>query len=510
MDSTNAPIIESCQTLFEYLSNGKSTLSINETKQFLSKNGFLQDDPRWTECYQKIFSNDSIDEKTFENIFSKRRLELSKAIYQDLIVPEFGDFCEELSKIFDEVKVIKDGNVADYIPQLSRVNPDLFGYSVCTIDGQRYNKGDFKEGFCIQSCSKAITYAIAMETCGEEYINKHVDKEPSGQAFNAIVFTYQKLPYNPMVNAGAIMTCSLVERDTDPSTRFENVLKWWKRAAGGFKPGFDNAVYLSEKLTADKNFAVAHLMKANNVFPEGTNIVSVLEFYFQCCSIEMNCNSMAVVASTLANGGVCPLTGERVFSAKTTRDVLSLMFSCGMYDYSGQFAFTIGLPAKSGVSGAILLVVPGVCGMCIWSPRLDKWGNSVKGIEFCKLLVKKFNFHNFDNLSYYDDKKVDPRKIKKYAKHKAVVEFLDACNENDMNAVKRMILSGIDVNESDYDKRTGLHVTCSEGHFELTKFLLENGANPKSKDRWDQTPLDNAIQYKYDKIVELINSFIDK
>jgi glutaminase len=213
------------------------------------------------------------------------------------------------------------------------------------------------------------------------------------------MLTPAKIPYNPMINSGAIMTASMVGRTLAPAERFESMLSWWKRLGGGFKPGFDNSTYLSEKGTADMNFAMAHLMKSVGSFPEGINISEALDFYFQNCSIQMNTNSLAVVAATFANGGVCPLTHERVLTSETTRNTLSLMFSCGMYDYSGQFAFKVGLPAKSGVSGAILFVIPGICGIAIWSPRLDSHGNSVRGIEFCEKLVENFSFHNFDIFS---------------------------------------------------------------------------------------------------------------
>mgnify|MGYP000458706242 CR=1 FL=1 len=230
--------------------------------------------------------------------------------------------------------------------------------------------------------------------------------------------------------------------------------------------------------------------------------MDVLEFYFQCCSIEMNCNSLALVAATLANGGIAPLTGERIFSTRTTRDVLSMMFSCGMYDYSGQFAFTVGLPAKSGVSGAIMLVVPGVCGMCIWSPRLDKYGNSIKGIEFCKKLVSQFNFHIFDSLSYFNNK-TDPRRPRKNSKSYLVVDFLNACYENDINTIKKLLHSGIDVNCKDYDSRTGLHIASSEGCYEVVELLLASGANKNLLDRWKHTPIDDAIYYNHHNIVRL-------
>ena len=264
--------------------------------------------------------------------------------------------------------------------RLGQVNPEQFALSVCTIDGQRCHFGEFNEWFCVQSCSMVVTYGIALENHGEDFVHEHVDREPSGQAFNSITLTPDGLPYNPLVNTGAIMTCSLVDMKSNASERFDNVMNWYKRLCGGLvKPGFSNSIYLSERETADRNFAMAYLMRGGDCFPEGTDIVHVLEFYFQCCSIEMTADSLAVVAATLANGGVCPLTSERVFASSVVRACLSLMYSCGMYDYSGQFAFRCGIPAKSGVSGCIMLVVPGVCGICTWSPRLDKFGNSARG-----------------------------------------------------------------------------------------------------------------------------------
>ena len=129
-------------------------------------------------------------------------------------------------------------------------------------------------------------------------------------------------------------------------------------------------------------------------FPENTEINDILEFYFQCCSIELNCYSLSIVASTFANGGICPITNEKVLEPETVRHCLSLMYSCGMYDYSGEFAFTIGLPAKSGVAGAIMIVIPGIMGICVWSPNLDSHGNSVRGVDFCKQLCEIFNFNH--------------------------------------------------------------------------------------------------------------------
>ena len=179
-----------------------------------------------------------------------------------------------------------------------------------------------------------------------------------------------------MANVGFEGSEALADTMAD---RFDYVLQRWGQAAGGTMPGFSNPTYLSERKTADRNFALGYFMREKGAFPEGTDLVETLEFYFQCCSLELTAEAMSVVAATLANGGVCPLTGERVFQSGTVRKCLSLMSSCGMYDFSGEWAFRVGLPAKSGVSGVIMIVVPNVMGLVCWSPRLDENGNSVRG-----------------------------------------------------------------------------------------------------------------------------------
>lgn len=507
MDTNKSPKNNS---IFSIFTQGKETISPIEVRSFLNKNGFLSDDPRWSAIYESLNMIEKLDEPTFDLLFKLRMNDLTRAVHQELIIPQFTEFIEEITKIFEQCRSNKSGKNASYIPQLVRVDPEKYGLGVCSIDGQRFNIGNWNEDFCVQSVSKPITYAIALESSGDEEVHKYVDKEPSGQAFNSMALSQDDLPYNPMINAGAIMTCSLIEKGANQSERFDSVLNWWKRLAGGFKPGFSNSVYLSERLTADRNFALAYLMKSRGGFPQGTDLISTLEFYFQCCSIELNCNSLAVVAGTLANGGVCPLTHERVLSTSTTKSVLSLMFSCGMYDYSGQFAFSVGVPCKSGVSGNIMIVIPGCCGLAIWSPKLDKYGNSARGIDFCQALVSRFNFHNFDNLTNNDTAtKIDPRKDKKTSKQQIVTEFLFACMENDLHTVRRMTLAGVDVNIMDYDKRTGIHIAASEGHFELVKFLLEHGANPLIQDRWSNNAINDAERHKHPGIVEILKNFTD-
>ncbi|XP_010777067.1 glutaminase kidney isoform, mitochondrial [Notothenia coriiceps] len=248
-------------------------------------------------------------------------------------------------------------------------------------------------------------------------------------------------------------------------------------------------------------------MERPECFPEGTDMTSILDFYFQLCSIEVTCESASVMAATLANGGFCPITGERVLSPEAVRDTLSLMHSCGMYDFSGQFAFHVGLPAKSGVAGGILLVVPNVMGIMCWSPPLDKLGNSVRGIQFCTDLVSLFNFHNYDNLRHFA-KKLDPRREGGDQRVKSVINLLFAAYTGDVSALRRFALSSMDMEQRDYDSRTALHVAAAEGHGEVVRFLLEGcKVNPVPKDRWGNTPQDEAVHFGHHDVVTILRDY---
>ena len=352
---------------------------------------------------------------------------LQQIFQRKLIIPKFTEFTNHIKTIYESTLECKDGHNADYIPQLARVNPEQYGISVCTIDGQRFNVGDTKVDFSVQSCCKPINYGIALEDLDEYYVHTYVGREPSGQAFNELLLNKKGKPHNPLINSGAIMTTSLIQNKSPLSDRFEYIMNKWTDLSGGlYKVGFSNPVYLSEKNTADRNFALAYFMKEINEtkkvgFPENTNINETLELYFQSCSIEVNTEILSIVASTLANGGINPFTGKRIFSTKTVQNMLSMMLMCGMYDYSGEFAFKIGIPAKSGVAGAIMIVVPNVMGIVTWSPRLDSIGNSARGIEFCKEFGKLFSFHIFDTgednekinplLNYYNSTKMNMFKV---------------------------------------------------------------------------------------------------
>jgi len=217
-------------------------------------------------------------------------------------------------------------------------------------------------------------------------------------------------------------------------------------------------------------------------------------------------DTMAVVAATLANAGVCPLTGERVFQPGTVQRCLSLMYSCGMYNFSGEWAFRIGLPAKSGVSGVVLVVVPGVTGLCVWSPRLDALGNSVRGVAFCRELVRVFNFHSYDNPVGGAHDKRDPRNDAARRQRNLLVDLCWAASEGDLDGIRRLRVEGAALGGADYDGRTALHLAASEGRAAVVAYLLRHGVDRAPVDRWGNTPLDDARRAGHDAVLELLEA----
>jgi len=504
---------KAADSLFRMLDQeGKNSIDPDKFLRQLSGTGILKDDPRLQELLnssqfkQQTSRKNQIAKTEFNEILKQNAL-VKKSLSKNLVIPDFEAFCQQIQDIFLDTQRNKGGKLADYIPQLARVNPEQFAISICTVDGQRYSIGDSNTNFCLQSSCKPINYCLALEELGEIKVHTHVGREPSGQSFNELALNLKGLPHNPMINAGAMMSCSLIENKNNIADRFDKVNKTWQALCGGKRMSFNNSVYLSERQTADRNFALAYFMREKNAFPENTNLTETLEFYFQCCSIESSTYDLSVAAATLANAGINPLTGGAIFKSSTVQNCLSLMLSCGMYDFSSEFAFKIGLPAKSGVSGALMLVIPNLMGISIWSPRLDEVGNSVRGVEFCERLVKHFSFHQYDSLIGHSTK-VNPRKKENELMALKVMELIRSASHGDLDEILRLEAEGVNPNISDYDGRTPLHLAACENQIEVIKHLLKKNVNLSPKDRWGNTPLDDAKKFKNKDIAALLNKAI--
>lgn len=287
------------------------------------------------------------------------------------------------------------GTVADYIPELATVDPDRLGISLATVDGAVYGTGDTEAAFTIQSISKPFVYALALADRGVEQVLAQVDVEPSGEAFNELSLEKASgRPLNPMINAGALTTHTLVgEPGSDRPTRLGRILDGLSAFAGR-RLEVDDATYRSEAATAFRNYAIANMLRSHETIlddPEG-----VVEDYTWQCSVLVTTSDLAMMAATLANGGVNPLTEVEVVGERVVRQVLSVMATCGMYDSAGDWISTVGFPAKSAVSGAILGSLPGQLGIAAFSPRLDRHGTSVRGVEVCRRLSDDMGLHMMD------------------------------------------------------------------------------------------------------------------
>ncbi|NCC26684.1 MAG: glutaminase A [Gammaproteobacteria bacterium] len=305
---------------------------------------------------------------------------------------QFSPVQRYLDRIHEELLDLNDGTVADYIPELTRADPSWLGIAMVTVDGHVYQVGDAHRSFTIQSISKAITYGLALEDRGLDRVLSKVGVEPSGEAFNSISLEPGTgRPMNPMINAGAIATTGLIKGKPE-ATPMQRILETFERYTG--RPmEVDETLYRSESDTGHRNRAIAHLLFGHGILDRTPE--EVVDLYFRQCSILVTARDLAMIGACLANNGVNPVTGVVALQSRYVEKVLSVMSTCGMYDFSGGWIFNVGMPAKSGVGGGITAVLPGQFGLGVFSPRLDAKGNSVRGIEACKRLSQDFSLHLF-------------------------------------------------------------------------------------------------------------------
>ena len=281
------------------------------------------------------------------------------------------------------------GAPADYIPELTNADPAHFGIAAATIDGHVYEIGDSAVPFTIQSVSKAFVFGLALEVLGETEVEACVGVEPSGEAFNSIRLNAKNQPFNQMVNAGAIACSGLIYK-VRQADAFNEIHTMLGRFAG--RPlAIDEAVYHSECATGDRNRAIGWMLRNYGIVKD--DVDAVLDTYFRQCAVLVTARDLSVMAATLANGGVNPLTGVRVLSPVSVARTLSVMTSSGMYDYAGEWIYRVGMPAKSGVGGGIIAALPSQLGLGTFSPLLDEHGNSARGLRACEALSAHFDLH---------------------------------------------------------------------------------------------------------------------
>lgn len=302
------------------------------------------------------------------------------------------------ASLFDEIikrclPFADEGHIASYIPALAMANKTTLGIVLMDLAGQVFESGAVSAQFTMQSISKAISLLLALEESGAEHVFKVVGMEPTGDAFNSIIkLEYSNLskPFNPFINAGAIAVCNLISGNS-PEERFAKILNFTRKISSNPLLDFDHTVYLSEKATGHRNRSMGYFLKDIGLL-QG-DVEDTLDVYFKQCAIKVNCKDLAAIGAVLANNGLIPGTGERVIQANHCRIVNMLMITCGLYNGSGEFAIKVGLPAKSGVSGGILVSVPRKCGIGVFGPALDDKGNSLAGIKMLEALSDTLKLH---------------------------------------------------------------------------------------------------------------------
>lgn len=301
-----------------------------------------------------------------------------------------GQVCSGLHARFAD---LTEGAPASYIPELANVDPDWFAIAAVGIGGKEKLVGDHDQRFTIQSISKLLLYGLALETHGRSAVLERVGVAPTGDPFNAIELEAgsHRAP-NPMVNAGAIAITDMVD-GAELEDRIATVDSLFERYLGR-GPEIDAAVYTSEVATGHRNRAIAYLLLDRGIVDD--RVDETLDLYFKQCSVLVTARDLAVIGATIANNGVHPVTGTQVVAPGVARDMLTVALTCGMYDYAGEWAYTVGIPAKSGVGGGLLGIVPGVGGLAVFSPRLDEHGNSVRGLRVFEEMSHEFHMHLFD------------------------------------------------------------------------------------------------------------------
>ncbi len=304
-----------------------------------------------------------------------------------------SDLQQALRDALARTAELRDGAVADYIPRLAEADPEQYGIAACTVGGEIAEVGDSAARFSLQSTSKPFAYAGALQRLGRDAVCDKIGVEPTGRSFDSIVRleTGTHRPHNPMINAGAIAVSGLLAAATDDAPIATMLRSFGQFAAAELH--VDSATYLSERDTGDQNRAIAYLLRYHGVID--VDVAAALDLYFQQCAILVTCRELAVMAATLADGGHNPVSGEQVVTPEVARDVVAVMSTCGLYDGAGAFLHDVGLPAKSGVSGAIFAVVPGRMGLAAWSPRLDARGNPVRGVAALRELSTSMGLHIF-------------------------------------------------------------------------------------------------------------------
>ncbi|CAK6980787.1 LOW QUALITY PROTEIN: glutaminase liver isoform%2C mitochondrial [Scomber scombrus] len=493
-----------------FASDGR--INVNQFFEAIWSSGLHRSDPRLRECFFHLRklqdAEGTVDRNTFHRCVTGFVSLILKALQGRFVIPDFSTFTEETQKLFSRCRQLSSVQEKEK----ESMDSTKWGVSICTVDGQRLSLGDWAGSLVLGEVSWPLVYGVAVDLLGSDLVHRYVGVEEYSRHDSPFTLTKTGIPHSPLTETGAIVTTSLLQLAgrlcAEEEEKYDSVLNVIRRLCNKEHANLNCTSYQSSRKASVRLHALSFYLQEKKCFPEKTDINAALDLMLQCSSTEVTCESGAAMAASLANGGLCPLSGDQVLSPATTRSMLSMMQVAGMKDYSTTFHYKTSVPAVSSSHGSLLAVVPGVLGLMAFSPELDACGNPWRAVHFCQELISTFQLHSFDIRTPF-------RQVLAYRQWKAesegyqIMNVLLAAFKGDVQSLRRYFLSGVDVNAVDYDGRSALHVAAAEGHTDVICFLLENtGANPALKDRWGSSPLQEARRHNKEAAVQLLQGNI--
>ncbi|XP_029909427.1 glutaminase liver isoform, mitochondrial [Myripristis murdjan] len=489
-----------------FASDGR--ININQFFEAVWSSGLHRSDPRLRECFFHLRklqdAEGTVDRTSFHRCITGFVSLILKALQGRFVIPDFSTFTEETQKLFSRCRQLSSVQEKEK----EGVDSAKWGVSICTVDGQRLSLGDCAGSLVLGEVSWPLVYGVAVDLLGSDFVHRYVGMEEFSKYDSPFSLTKTGIPHSPLTETGAIVTTSLLQLAgrlcAEEEEKYDSVLNVIRRLCNKEHANLNCTSYQSSRKASVRLHALSFYLQEKKCFPEKADINAALDLMLQCSSTEVTCESGAAMAASLANGGLCPLSGDQVLSPVAVRSMLSMMQVAGMKDYSTAFHYKTSIPAMSSSHGALLAVVPGVLGLMAFSPELDASGNPWRAVHFCQELISTFQLHSFDIRTPF-------RQVLAYRQWKAesegyqIMNVLLAAFKGDIQSLRRYFLSGVDVNAVDYDGRSALHVAAAEGHTEVIRFLLENaGGNPALKDRWGSSPLNEARRHNQEAAVQLL------
>ncbi|KAM9854359.1 glutaminase liver isoform, mitochondrial [Aulostomus maculatus] len=511
-----------------FASDGK--VNINQFFEAIWSSGLHRSDSRLRDCFFHLRklqdAEGSVDRNTFQRCITGFVSLILKALQGRFVIPDFSTFTEETQKLFSKCRQLLS------VQEDSR-DSSKWSVSVCTVDGQRLSLGDWASPLPLGEVSWPLLYGVAVDLLGSDLVHRYVGVDQYSRHDSPFTLTKTGIPHSPLTETGAIITTSLLQLAgrlcAEEEEKYDSVLNVIQRLCNKEHATLNCTSYQSSRTASVRLHALSFYLQEKKCSPEKVDVNAAVDLMLQCSSTEVTCESGAAMAASLANGGLCPLSGDQVLSPGTTRSMLSMMQVAGMKDYSATFLYKTSVPAVSSSHGGLLAVIPGVLGLMAFSPEQDAWGNPWRAVHFCQVppppghrlcvrdavsevlgglcfqeLISTFQLHSFDIRTPF-------RQILAYRQWKAesegyqIMNILLAAFKGDVQSLRRYFLSGVDVNAVDYDGRSALHVAAAEGHTEVIHFLLQNtGANPALKDRWGSSPLQEACRHNRDAAIQLL------